>query len=187
MTINKQENFIKRLLRFFLAAAMKFVWKQSFQHNSTVSPVIYFKHFIIQKILRINSHVPWPVHWTTQVLSPEMIERGTRCPGLAISCFLDGRNGIVLGENVWLGPRVSLISQNHSNTNFSSYLASPPITIGRNSLLTSNVIILPGVELGEHTVVAAGSVVTKSFPQKNQLLAGNPARPIKQLPPYEAN
>jgi acetyltransferase-like isoleucine patch superfamily enzyme len=43
---------------------------------------------------------------------------------------------------------------------------------------------LPGVELGPHTVVAAGAVVTKSFPEGNQLLVGNPARIIKNIGDY---
>lgn len=44
-----------------------------------------------------------------------------------------------------------------------------------------NCSILPGVTLGEHTIVGAGSVVTKSFPEGNCVIAGNPARKIKEL------
>ena len=57
--------------------------------------------------------MPWPVHRTTQVISPENIDPGTRTPGLGMGSHLDGRNGIVFGRNVWIGPNVKIISMNH--------------------------------------------------------------------------
>ena len=44
-----------------------------------------------------------------------------------------------------------------------------------------NSMILPGVTLGSHTVVGAGSVVTKSFPEGYCVIAGNPAKKIKAI------
>jgi acetyltransferase-like isoleucine patch superfamily enzyme len=44
-----------------------------------------------------------------------------------------------------------------------------------------NSVVLPGVHLGDHTVVGAGSVVTRSFPEGNCILAGAPARLIKDM------
>jgi acetyltransferase-like isoleucine patch superfamily enzyme len=44
-----------------------------------------------------------------------------------------------------------------------------------------NAMILPGVHLGDNTIVGAGSVVTKSFPEGNVVIAGNPAKIIKKL------
>jgi acetyltransferase-like isoleucine patch superfamily enzyme len=44
-----------------------------------------------------------------------------------------------------------------------------------------NSVILPGVELGPHTIVGAGSIVTKSFPEGNCIIVGNPAKKIKDL------
>jgi acetyltransferase-like isoleucine patch superfamily enzyme len=44
-----------------------------------------------------------------------------------------------------------------------------------------NAVILPGVTLGDHTIVGAGSVVTKSFENGNCVIAGNPAKIIKNL------
>ncbi len=101
-----------------------------------------------------------------------------------LGCYIDGRNGIVLGDNVWIGPRVSIISMDHNLLNYNHYKVEKPVVIGRDSLLTTNSIILPGVELGPHTVVAAGAVVTKSFLEGNQVLAGNPARVIRKLDSY---
>jgi acetyltransferase-like isoleucine patch superfamily enzyme len=138
-----------------------------------------------QKVLRINHHVPWPVHWTSKVAAPHRIERGNRCPGLSIGCHIDGRNGIIIGKNVWIGPRVSLISMNHDMSNYTRYIETDPIVIGDNCWLGASSVILPGVKLGNHIVVAAGAVVTKSFLQNDIVLAGVPARIIKELPPYQ--
>ena len=44
-----------------------------------------------------------------------------------------------------------------------------------------NSVILPGVTVGTRTIVGAGSVVTKSFPEGNCVVAGNPAKKIKDL------
>lgn len=145
---------------------------------------LLIKCFIAQKVMRINSHVPWPVHWTSEVKGFENIQRGTETPGSTLGCYIDGRNGIVLEENVWIGPRVSIISMNHDLLDYNQYRKTNPIRIGRDSLITTSSIILPGVELGPHTVLAAGSVVTKSFPDGNQLLGGNPAVIIKKLDEY---
>jgi acetyltransferase-like isoleucine patch superfamily enzyme len=46
-----------------------------------------------------------------------------------------------------------------------------------------NAVILPGVTLGENTIVGAGAIVTKSFPEGWCVLAGNPARVIRKLDP----
>ena len=50
-----------------------------------------------------------------------------------------------------------------------------------------NVVVLPGVELGDGTIVGAGAVVTRSFPEGECVLAGNPAKIIRTLGPGEGN
>ena len=143
-----------------------------------------FKCFIAQRVFGINRRVPWPVHWTSEVKACKNIQRGTETPGSMLGCYIDARNGIILEDNVWIGPRVSLISMDHDLLNYNRYKEEQPIRIGRDSLLTTNSVILPGILLGPHTVVAAGAVVTKSFPEGNVVLAGNPARVVKMLDHY---
>lgn len=145
----------------------------------------FLKMGLKQKLFGYNKNVPWPVHPTSIVKCPEKIQYISKAPGTAIGCYLDGRNGIIMEENVWLGPRVSLISQNHDVNDYNKYITEQPIIIRKNCLLTTNCVILPGVELGEHTVVAAGAVVRDSFPEGNQLLAGNPAKVVKKLDDYK--
>jgi len=146
--------------------------------------LILFKFLIIQKIFRINSHVPWPVHWTSQIKSLEKIKKGTRNPGLSIGCYLDGRNGIEIGENTWIGPKVSIISMNHNISNYNEYIKDKPIKIGKNCWIATGAIILPGVEIGNHIIVAAGAVVTKSFKEDNIIIGGIPAKIIKRIGNY---
>jgi len=176
------KSVLKKILRWFL----KIIGGENFS-NPRFSPFTLFKFLVVQKVFRINHHVPWPVHWTSQVKKPKKIQKGTRNPGMALCCYLDGRNGIIIGENTWIGPRVSIISQNHNINNYHKYEKISPIKIGNNCWLATNSTILAGVELGNHVIVAAGAVVTKSFKQDNILLGGVPAKIIKKLGNYEGD
>jgi acetyltransferase-like isoleucine patch superfamily enzyme len=77
---------------------------------------------------------------------------------------------------------VALITGNHDLYNYSNYNTAP-IRIDDYSWIGFGCIILPGVHLGPHTIVAAGATVTKSFPQGFCVVAGNPAQIIKTLDP----
>lgn len=172
-------------------------WNEAVQHvilrvlggSGFANP--YFKasrlwgHFFVQKILGINRHVPWPVHWTSVVKCPEKIQPGSGCPGIGHGSYLDGRNGIVFGENVWMACHVKIISMNHDELCYNRYVKEAPVVIGDDCLLSVDSVILPGVTLGKHIIVAAGAVVTKSFPEGNVILAGVPARIIRVLGEYE--
>ena len=177
------KKLIKPLFWPFIYLGMKIVFPKFKDKNYYTMRVLFLG--LKQRFFGLNKHVSWPVHGSSVVLSPEKIIPGTKCPGIAIGCFIDGRNGIDIGENVWIGPRVSLISQNHDSDDYRNYINSPPIIIRKNSLLTCNSVILPGVELGEHTIVTANSVVRESFPEGNQILAGNPAKVVKKLGAYK--
>lgn len=173
---------MKRLIRSFL----NIVGGPAFA-DSKFPVGTLLRCWFAQKVLRINSSVPWPVHWTSKVIEPSKIKRGTRMPGLALGVYIDGRNGIEIGENTWIGPGAKLVSKNHSVENFETYTDDDPIVIGKNCWIASNAVILAGVELGDHTVVAAGAVVTKSFKGTDQVLAGIPAKVVKKISPYTEN
>lgn len=151
--------------------------------NQEFSPFVLIKHLFIQKVLRINSHVPWPVHPTSVVSYVENINPGTRCPGLSPGCYIQGLNGILLGKNVWIGPGVGLISANHSIHDFHQHVSAEPIRIGDNCWIGMNAVILPSVQLGSHIIVGAGSIVTHDF-ESNCIIAGNPAKLIRKVDNY---
>lgn len=153
--------------------------------NSVHSQITILKIGFFQKILGFNRDISWPVHWTSSISSPNNISPGTRTPGLSKNCHIDGRNGIKFGKNVWIGPDVKIISMNHDINNYHKYVKAKHIIIKDNCWVGAGAIILPEVELGQHTIVAAGAVVTKSFADGNQVLGGNPAKVIKKLSNYE--
>ncbi len=139
-----------------------------------------WQYFCYQKILRINYHVPWPVHLSSRVMYPERVVCGEGTyPGFSNACYIQAYNGIELGKDVRIAPGVGIISANHSSKDYNKSLKADPIKIGDHCWIGMNVIILPGVCLGDNVIVGGGAVVTKSFPS-NVVVAGNPARIIKE-------
>ena len=59
-------------------------------------------------------------------------------------------------------------------------MTARPITIGNNVWIAANVVVLPGVEIGDGAVIGAGSVVVKSIPA-GMLAVGNPCRPLRAI------
>ena len=122
-------------------------------------------YFFFQRVLRINPHVPWPVHFSSVVSNPEKIKRHyyRPYPGYMLGCYIQALNGIEIGKNVRIGPGVKIISANHDICDFDKHIKEHPIKIGNNCWISANAVILPGVELGDHTIVASGAVVSKSW------------------------
>lgn len=103
--------------------------------------------------------------------------------------FADPREngtGIIIDDDVSIGSGVQMYVQNHrfNNTDVpimdQGHYMSKKIVLKRGCWVGANVIILPGVTIGENAVVGAGSVVTKSIPDK-VVAVGNPARIIRHL------
>ncbi len=94
--------------------------------------------------------------------------------------FLD-MGGITIEDNVLIGPKVNLITENHPlNPNDRTSLICKPIVIKRNAWIGAAATILPGVTIGENAVVAAGAVVSKDVPA-NTVVGGVPAKIIKTI------
>ncbi len=90
---------------------------------------------------------------------------------------------ITIGADVQIGPNVQLLTPTHPvdpEERLEGWETGLPITIGDNVWLGGGVIVVPGVTIGEHTVVGAGAVVTKDLPAR-VLAVGNPARVIRRL------
>jgi len=148
-------------------------------------PMLYLTGFF-QRVLRINRSCIWPVHWTSTVISPERIERvgESSSPGRSPGQYIQAVNGISMGRHIIMAPGVKLISANHDLNDYDKHVDCGKIVIGDHCWLAADVKIMPGVHLQNHTVVAAGSVVTKSFDEPDILIGGVPARKLKKLGKY---
>ena len=104
---------------------------------------------------------------------------------VAINSFarLFGHGSIEIGEDVQIGPGCLITTTDHNI--FENLEASfKKVTIGKRAWIGANVTILPGITIGEHAVVGAGSVVTKDVPAYS-VVVGVPARLIKEFGPLD--
>lgn len=105
--------------------------------------------------------------------------------GINVNAYLGGQGGITIGDDVIIGPYVKIFSENHNFEGKDALFRKQGVSrkgviIGNDCWIGSNVTILDGVELKDRTVVAAGSVVTKSF-GSDVVLGGIPAKVIKEI------
>ena len=124
------------------------------------------------------------------VVGCSIIEIGNRVI-IRPACMLYGESAslstsISIEDDVMLGAGVHIYINNHKFDRLDipfidqGYYPDEAVTIKKGSWIGANVILLPGVTIGENTVIGAGSVVTKSIPS-NVVAAGNPARILKTL------
>lgn len=98
------------------------------------------------------------------------------------NCTFYDLGGLHIADNVMIGPNVSIITASHplAPSKRHTITIGKPIVIEKNVWIATGAIIIGGVTLGENSVVAAGSVVTKNV-SPNTFVGGNPARVIRSL------
>lgn len=142
-----------------------------------------FEFWFRQKVLNRggNRNAYWPVHGTSTVYDPDKILIGIDAyPGSMGGCYITGRGGLFIGDYSQIGPNVVIVTSNHDPHDTRKHIEGP-VKIGKYCWIGAGAKILPGVVLGDWTTVAAGAVVTKSFPQGRCIVAGVPAKKIKDL------
>lgn len=102
---------------------------------------------------------------------------------------LDDRGSITVGDHTMIAAGAILTTHGHILDDFSKPLpfggrTMAPITIGSNSVVGYNAVVMPGVSIGDRVIVAANSVVTKDIPDR-WVVGGIPASKIKELVPGE--
>lgn len=98
------------------------------------------------------------------------------------NCTLYDLGGLHIADDVMIGPNVSLITAGHplEPSRRRAVTIGKPIVIERNVWIAAGATIIGGVTVGENSVIAAASVVTRDVPA-NTLVAGNPARVIRSI------
>jgi acetyltransferase-like isoleucine patch superfamily enzyme len=98
------------------------------------------------------------------------------------NCTFYDLGGLDIADDVMIGPNVSIITSGHplEPSRRRECVTAKPISIERNVWIAAGVTIIGGVTVGENSVVAAGSVVTRDVPP-NTLVGGNPARIIRSI------
>ena len=94
---------------------------------------------------------------------------------------------IYVGDFTMIGPNVTLASAGHPiipELREKGYQYNMPVRIGRNCWLGAGVIVLPGVTIGDNTVIGAGSVVTKDIPF-NVVAVGNPCKVLREISEHD--
>ncbi|MDF3082593.1 DapH/DapD/GlmU-related protein [Burkholderia sola] len=98
------------------------------------------------------------------------------------NCTFYDLGGLEIGDDVMIGPNVSLITSGHpvEPSRRRGCVVAKPIVIERNVWIGAGATIVGGVTIGENAVVAAAAVVTRDVPP-NTLVGGNPAKIIRSI------
>ena len=97
------------------------------------------------------------------------------------SCHFQDQGGVYIGNDVFIGPKVVIATLNHGlKPEERDNIYPKKVYIGKGVWIGASVVILPGVTIGDHAVIGAGSVVTKDVPA-NSVFAGNPAKFIRSI------
>ena len=100
--------------------------------------------------------------------------------------IIDCLGQVTIGDNVFFGHQVKVLTGTHDYTKFGqdrqlNGIYNKPVTIEEGAWICTGAIICPGVTVGKHAVVAAGSVVIKDVAPYT-LVGGNPAKFVKEIP-----
>lgn len=121
---------------------------------------------------------------TLEACKEKGMKVGKNCHGLAAStidyahCWL-----IEIGDHVTFAPQVYLLAHDASTKRDLDYTKIAKIIIEDKAFIGARALIMPGVTIGKNSIVAAGSVVTKSVPE-GFVVAGNPAKVISKTEDY---
>ncbi|MBN9594169.1 MAG: acyltransferase [Afipia sp.] len=142
---------------------------------------------LAQRLMRLDGDCRYGKHFTSRVLHSKELSIEDECSdvrrSLAVSggCYINAADGLHIGRGTIWSANVGIISQDHDFNDFDLAPPTKGIRIGRSCWIGFGAVILPGVTLGDHTIVGANSVVNRSFPDGHVVIAGAPALQIRRL------
>lgn len=186
---------IKRIISYLVVTPLyyfaiisygkKYIKGQYFsRHHFSLGWKWLFKYWYVQKIKGINRNVPFPVPPWVKFGNPNNIifDVDDMKNFHTTGCYFQGINAkIYIGKGTKIAANCGFITANHVFNDLTKSTEGKDIKIGENCWIGMNSVILPGVNLGNNTIVGAGSIVTKSFPDGHCVIGGNPAKIIKDL------
>lgn len=135
------------------------------------------------------------IYYKVKGISPEQLtleanlkaglKVGKNCHGL-IGCTIDFAHSwlIEIGDDVIFAPQVYLLAHDTSTKRALGYTRIGKIKIGNNCFIGARAFIMPGVTIGDNSIIGAGSIVSKSIPT-NVVAVGNPAKVICTVEEYQ--
>lgn len=176
-----QEKEGNRLVSYFF----KTLWKVAQSANGLLLlfatmtgyvPWHAYRLFIYRNILRIKIGKQTSIHWRTRFFQPMGIKIGNNCV-IQSDVFLDGREGLSIGNDVVIGPEVMIFTLEHDVNSPTFEAKGGPVKIDDYVWISTRAMVLPNITIGKGAVVAAGAVVTKDI-EPYTIVGGIPARKI---------
>lgn len=169
---------IKNVIARFWLRYRKVKWRGSSPHFTHWHPFLKIRSDEKGYLITIGSHCRFGINARLDCFGGQ-IKLGNNCAmndGARISCT----SSVVLGDYSRMAPGSVIMDDSFHDLSPEKRRKKKGVIIGRNVWIATNAIILPGVEIRDHSVVAAGAVVTKSFPDRC-VIAGNPAKIIDRF------
>lgn len=179
--LRKNRGLLIFLLSFFYDK--KYLTGKYFE-ESLMGYRLSLKSIWAKNILRLERPMPFPTALTCFISNPDNIYfhpddlNNFQSPG---TYFQNFKGKIYIGKGTFIAPNVGIITANHKLNKLDEHEEGKDVHLGVDCWIGMNSVILPGVHLGDRTIVAAGSVVTKSFKSGNVVIAGVPAKVIKSI------
>ena len=170
---------MKKLIKLIIKKIIPFYEGYSKCCSTKIHNLTYLKYLKFKLFPNLHKYY-YPIADTCLIANPRKIRVGINSSIARPGCYIQGAGGVYIGKYIRIAPNVGILSANHDLYDQNKYNVAP-IKIGDYSWIGMNSVITAGVELGPRTIVAAGAVVTKSFPEGFCILAGVPARKIKDL------
>ena len=170
---------MKKILLSIACKIIPFFFSYYKFYVSNILKMSYFKYVWCRLFL---TKPYWPIEKSCIVAGVDKIYVGKNSRVGSQGCYIQGVGGIYIGNYVRVTTNVGIMSRNHDLYNHLEG-HTKPVIIRDYCWLGMGSKVMAGVELGPRTIVAANAVVTKSFPEGNCVLAGVPAKKIKELEP----
>lgn len=172
---------------FFDTKLLRGGWTRYMLYSVSYVPSCHLRRFIYKSLgMKMGRNNVF--HFGTEIRGITNIKMGNGCI-IGDNALLDGRKGLVFGDNVNLSSNVSIYTLQHDHRDSDFGCIGGKVVVGDRVWLGSNIIILPGVTIGEGAVCCAGCVVTKDVPPYT-VVAGIPAKKVNERPKdlkYEFN